>query len=266
MARLNDHLDSEDELPDLLSILRLRTEASIRTQPNTPRQAHCDITYRGKESKRLAAEYANSERHVVATEDFTDVYSDRSQSRKQRSPGHLKQANVNSLLRPPSDTSVNNPKRKEGQSMEDIDGKSGRASPKKLANGLADRLGKVSAETVNQFYDDDSFYTDLSGFIVPDSDTDGGSLVSESPKKRKKQKQKQKYQSPKISIANPCEPGFQEPEQPHLYTQQLSGRSSLVLPDKINTGRTCLESLSGSGRSRSELVEAHPSLDESITL
>ena len=268
MARLNDHLDSEDELPDLLSILRLRTEASIKTQPETPRQAPCDVTYRGQEGKGLAAEYANSERHAVATDTFTDVYSDRSQSRKQWSFGHLKQAHVNFLLRPPSDTSVNNPKHKEGQSIEIIDGKSGRASPKKMANGLADRLGKVSTETVNQIHHDDSFHTDLSGFIVPDSATDGESPVSESPKKKKKQKQKQKqkYRSPRTSTATPCEPGFQDPEQPHSCTQQLPKRSSLVLPDKRNTSRTCLESLPGSGRSRSELVEAHPSPDESITL
>ena len=266
MARLNDLLDSEDELPDLFSILRLRTEASIRTQPKTPRQAHCDITYREKESKGLATEYAKPERHMIASETFTDVYSDRSQSRKQRPLGHLKQAHVNSLLIPPSNTSVNSPKHKEGQSIEEVDGNPGRASPKRLANGLADRLGKVSAETAIQIHHDDSFYTDLSGFIVPDSATDGESSVSESPKNKKKQKQKQKYRSPKISTANPCEPGFQEPEQPQLYTQQLSGKSSLALPDKRNKSRTCLESLPGSEHLRSELVEAHPSLDESITL
>ena len=262
MARLNDHLDSEDELPDLFSILRLRTEASIRTQPKTPRQAHYDITYREKESKGLATEYATSERHVIVSETFTDVYSNRSQSRKQRPLGHLKQAHVSSLLRSLSDTSVNCPEHQDGQSIEEVDGNSGRVSPKGLANGLAGRLGKFSAETVNQIHHDESFYTDLSGFIVPDSATDGESPVSESPKKRKKQK----YRSPKISTANRCEPGFQELEQPQLYTQQLSGKSSLALPDKRSNIRTCLESLTGSECLRSQLVEEHPSLDESITL
>ena len=266
MARLNDHLDSEDELPDLFSILRLRTEASIRTQPKTPRQAHCDITYREKEGKGLATEHARSERRVIASETFSDVYSDRSQSRKQRPLGHLKQAHVNSLLIPPSNTSVNSPKYKDGQRIEEVDGNPGRVSPKRLANGLADRLGKVSAETVIQIHHDDSFYTDLSGFIVPDSATDGESPVSESQSPKKKKKQKQKYRSPKISTANPCEPGFQEPEQPQSYTQQLSGKSSLALPDKRNNSRMCLESLPGSEQLRSELVEAHPSLDESIAL
>ena len=266
MARLNDHLDSEDELPDLLSILRLRTEASIRTLPKTPRQAHRDITYREKEGKGLATEYAKSERHMTASETLTDVYSDGSQSRKQRPLEHSKQAHVNSLLRPPSDTSVNSPKHKDGQSIEEVDGNSSQASPKRLANGLADRLGKVSAETVNQIHHDESFYTDLSGFIVPDSATDGESPASASPKKKKRKKHKQKYRSPKISTTSPYEPAFQEPEQPQLYTQQLSGKSSIALPDKRNNSRTCLESLSGSEHLRSELVEAHPSLDESITL
>ena len=266
MAKLNHHLDSEDELPDLFSILRLRTEASIRTQPKTPRQAHCDITYREKESKGLATEYAKSERHVTASETSTDDYSNRPQSRKQRPLGHLKQAHVSSLLRPLSDTSVDCPNHQDGQSIEEVDGNSGRASPKRLANGLAGRLGKVSAEIVNQIQHDESFYTDLSGFIVPDSATDGESPVSESPKEKKKQKQKQKCRSPKISTANRYEPCFQELEQPQLYTQQLSGKSSLALPDKKSNSRTCLESLKGSERLRSQLVEAHPSLDESITL
>ena len=270
MARLNDHLDSEDELPDLFSILRLRTEASIRTQPKTPRPAHGDITYREKEGKELATEYSPTGRHVFASETFTNVYSDRRQSRKQRPLRHLKQAHVNSLLLPPSDASVdasvNSPKHKDGQSIREVGGVSGRASPKRLANGLADRLGKVSAGTVNRIDHDDSFSTDLSGFIVADSATDGESPVIKSPKKKKKKKKKQKYRSPKISTANLYEPGIQEPEQPQLCMQQLSGKSSLALPDKRKNSRTCLESLPSSEHLRSELVEAHPSLDKSITL
>ena len=277
MARLNDHLDSDDELPDLFSILRLRTEASIRTHPKTPRPAHGDITYREKEGKELATEYSPTERHVIASETFTNVHSDRRQPRKQRPLRHLKQAHVNSLLLPPSDASVdasvNSPKHKDGQSIGEVDGVSDRASPKRLTNGLADRLGKVSADTVNRIDHDDSFSTDLSGFIVPDSATDGESPVTKSPKKKKKkkkqkqkQKQKQKYRSPKISIANLYEPGFQEAEQPQLCMQQLSGKSSLALPDKRKNSRTCLESLPSSEHLRSELVEAHPSLDKSITL
>ena len=267
MARLNDHLDSEDELPDLFSILRLRTEASITTQPKTPRQAHCDIRNREKEGKGLATEYVEPERHVIASETFTDVFSDRSQSRKQRPLGHLKQAYINSLLRPLSDTSVNNSKCPDGQSIEEVYSNSDQISPKRLANDLADRLGKVSAETVNQLHHDESCDTDPSGCIVPDSATEREPPVSESPKEKKKQrqKQKQKYQSLRISTANRCEPNFQEPEQPQLYNQQLSGRSSLALPDKRNYSRTCLESLPGSESLRSELSEAHPSPDESIT-
>ena len=270
MARLNDNLDSEDELPDLFSILRLRTEASIRTQPKTPRQAHGDITYREKEGKELATEYSTeyslTERHAVASGTFTDVYSDRPQSGKQRLLGHLKQAHVNSLLLPPSDASVKSPRHNDGQSIEEVDGVSGRASPKRLANSLADRLSKVSADAVNRIHRDDSFDTDLSGFIVPDSATDGESPLSKSPKKKKKQKQKQEYRSPKISTANPDEPGSQEPEQPQLYAQQLSGKNSLALSDKRNISGKCLESLPSSEPLRSELIEANPSLDESITL
>ena len=264
MARLNDHSDSEDELPDLFSILRLRTEASVRTQPKTPQQAHFDIAYREKEGNELSIEYAKSKKHVIASETFNDVYSDRPQFRKQRQLGDSKQAHVNSLLRPPSDASVNDPKYKESQSIEEVEGDSGRASPKSLADGLADRLGKVLADTVNRTHHDDSYNTDLSGFIVPDSATDGESQVSKSPKK--KNKQKQKYRSPKVSTANPHQPGLEEPEQPQVYTQQLSGTSSLALPNKRNDSRMCLEYLNGSEHLRSELVEAHPILDESITL
>ena len=271
MARLNDHSDSEDELPDLLSILRLRTEASIRTQPNAPRQAHDDITYRAKEGKELTSEYPQTEKHVTASETFTDVWSDRPQSGKQQL-GHSMQAHVNSLLLPPSDASINSPKHEDGQSIEEIDGVSDRHSPKRLANGLADRLGKVSADTVNRIQRDDPYYTDLSGFIVPDSATDGDSPVSKSPKKKKKkkkrqrQKQKQEYRSAEISIVKLDQPGFQEPEQPQLFAQQITGKRSLALPDRRNHSGKCLESLPSSEPLRSELAEAHPSLDESIAL
>lgn len=266
MARLNDQPDSEDELPDLFSILRLRTKASIGTQPKNPRQAHCDRICKEKQGNELATEYARADSPVISSETFNNIYSNRLQSRKQRPLGDSQQAYVDSLFRPPSNASVNNPRLEDSQSIEEVDGDVGQASPKRLANGLAERLGKISADTFNGIHHDHSVNTDLSSFMVPDSATDGESPLSKLPKNKRKKKQKQKYRSPKISTANPDEPGLQEPEQPQAHTQQLSGKTSLALPNKRNISKTCLESLPGNEHLRSELVEAHPSLDESTTL
>ena len=270
MARLNTQLDSDDELPELFSILGIRTEAFIR-QPKTPRQEHSDNKREEKEGQNLTAEDLTPGRHVAAPEILTKVYSDRPRSKKQRPLGHLKQAQVDSLLFPTSEASVNTSKTNDSQSIEAVDGVSPRASPRRLANGLADSLGKMSANTFSLIHDDSS-YTDLSGFVVPDSANDGELPVSKPPErkkkkmKKKKQQQKQKYQFLKISATNPYESSSQQPRQPQAYTQQLSETIDLTFLDEKKGSRTCVESLPSSESFISELVEKYPSLDKRPTL
>ena len=242
MARLNDQLDSEDELPELSSILGLLlTDACIKTQPKTPRQEEYSdvLSHDEKEGQNLAIQTLPRTTWEHSPRILTEVvYSNEPRSGKQRLLRNLKQANGNHLLLPISDASDEQPKN-DDQSREAVDGVSTRASPRRLDKGLAERLSKVSVNTDDLTHYDDDSYTDLSGFIVPDSATDGELQMSKLPKKKKKKKkkkrkpeQKRKYRSPQTSTANSFVPEFefQEFRQP-----------------------------------TSERVEAHPSLDDRLS-
>ena len=265
MARLNNHLDSDDELPELSSILGPGTEAIIRNQPKTPRQENGDIEFQEKETQNLPTESLLPEKPATGQRILTEVYLDKPQSRKQRPLGDLTQAHVNSLLLPVSDVSVNNSKQHENQSIDTFGSVATHARPRRLANGSADysRLAKVSTNTVKLMHHDDCSYTDLSGFIVPDSASDEESLASRSPKEntakeKNKQKQKQKNRPSKSLTANPHE------QQPQSNTRQSSGTADMALPEEKNRSRTCLESLS-----RNELFKllgAHSNLNDRLVL
>ena len=259
MARLNDQLDSDDELPDLSTILRLRTDAIPRTRLETPRQEDGGIPSQRGETRNLATDNPLTEKHAITPKTFTKVSSARPQARKQRLRPleHLKPAHIIFPLLPTSDASVNNSETNGSPSVEAVVSVPTRASPRESVNGIADYSR----------HHDDCSYTDLSGFIVPDSATDGDFPASGSPKKKKKkQKQKQKDRTPKVSAANPHEPGFRSSRQSPLDTQIFCGSSSSIYPDEKNRSRVSLESLPSNEPFRSELVEAHPNLDDRLTM
>lgn len=253
MARLNDQLDSDDELPELSSILKTRSEAiPTRTQLETPWQEHGGIPSQRKKTQNLAADNLLTVKHATASTVLTEAYSDKPQSRTQRPLGHLKQAHIDFLLLPTSDAPVNDSKIEGSLSIEAVDGASTRASPRKLVNGIAD----------HRRHHEDCSYTDLSGLMVPDSATEGELPASSLPKKKgKKKMQEQKTQSLKISAADPHELGFQESRQPPLNAQQLFGKTDSIYPGKKIGRKMCRESLPSNEPFRSELAEAHPSLD-----
>ena len=260
MARLNNQLHSDDELPELSSILGFRTEPIIRTQPKTPRQEYGDIGSQDKETQNLPTESLLAERYATGPRALTEVYSDKPQSKKQRPLGDLKQAHVNSLIPPVSNASINLSKEDNKQSIEAVDNVATQARPRKLANRTADhsRLAEVSTNTVKLTHHDDYPYTDLSGFIVPDSDEE--LLASKSPKEKNKKKQKQKNRPPKSLTANPHE------QQLQLKTRQSSGTTDMSLPEEENRSRMCLESLPSNEAFKSELVEAHSNLNDRVVL
>ena len=261
MARLNDHLDSEDELPELSNILGLQTGAITRTQPETRRQEHGEIPSQRKETQNLELNNLLTERRAIVTRTLTEDSSDKPQSRKQRPLGHLRQAHVNSLLLPTSDAFINKYKKAEvNPGTEAVVSVSGRANSEQLATSISNssRLTKVSANAIELVYHDDYPDTDLSGFIVPDSASDGEVLASRKSKKNEKMK-KQKSRSPKPFTANLCEPGFQEFKQPSRMT-------NLFLPEEKDKSGMCLESPPSHEPFRSELGDAHPNLDDHLAL
>lgn len=265
MARLNNHLDSDDELPELSSILGLRTEAIVRTQPKTPRQENGDVEFHEKETQNLPTEILLTEKSATGQRILTEVYSVKPQSRRQRPLGDLTQAHVNSLLLPVSDVSVNNSKQHEHQNIDVFDSVATHARPRRLANGSADysRLAEVSANTVKLTHHDDCSYTDLSGFIVPYSASDEESLASRLPKEntakeKNKQQQKQNNRPSKSLTANLHE------QQPQLNTRQSSGTADMTLPEEKNRNTTCLESLSSNEPFK--LLGAHSNLNDGLVL
>ncbi len=251
MARLNDLSDSDDELPELSTILAKTSKQEHSKVPSGINEAQNSTN-----SKSLVAKHENNLRTI------TKASSDEAQSRKQRPLSHLKQAHVNSLLLPISDISTSNSKSEDYQSIETAGSVSNRISPRRLAKGIADhsRLAQVSAHTSVPIHHDGDSSTDLSGFIVPDSASDGESLVSMSPKK------KIKKPTPLISTANLQESGFPVSRLPQSNTQQTTGTTDLISPEDKFSSRTNSKSPPSNDPFRAELVEAHPDPDDRLTL
>lgn len=253
MARLNDLLDSDDELPELSTILRPQSDAISRISAKTPSPR--------KETLNSISKELLQERHAVAIKTVTKVSSDKPQSRKQRPLGHMKQAHVNSLFFPIPDTSTST-KGEEPQRREKADSVTNRASPRKPAKFTAEQnsLARVSAITNLLIHDDDSSSTDLSGFIVPDSASDREAVVSRSPKKKKKSRAPNED-----STVDPQKHGSRLPRRPPSIPRQATARSNVFSLEEKKGSRICLESPRSDKHSRSELVEAHSNPDDCLT-
>lgn len=231
MARLNDLLDNDDEFPELSTLLGAQN----------PKQEHSKVPSQRKETQNLANKNILVEKHALTPRTITKASPDKPQSRKQRPLGHLKQAHVNFLLLPMSDVSTSNSMSEDYQSIDAADSVSNRASPTRLAKVTADysKLAQVFDNTSIPIHHDGDYSTDLSGFIVPDSASDGESLALTSEKKKK---EKKKSQIPKFFTANPQEPGFQVSRRPQSNTRQPSATTELVSPEERVSSRICLES------------------------
>lgn len=145
-----------------------------------------------------------------------------------------------------------------------MDSVSNRASPRRLANFTADysNLAQVSANTSILDYHDDTSSMDVSRFIVLDSASDGEALVSSLKKKKKKKKSRT---PDKRFTVNPQEPGSRVSRQPPSNTRQPPVTADLFSPKKTKDNKIYLESPPSDQSSRSELVEAHPNLDDRLT-
>ena len=240
MARLNDPFESDDELPELSTLLGPQKHATITTPVKTPRQEHSKIlSSRRREHTNLADDFPITKRDAIVQRTITKVSLDKPQSRNQRPLGHLKQSYINSLVYTLPDTSISGSKREERESVETTASVSVRGSPIRLAKVDADysKHAEVSANASIVLHDDDTSSTDLSGFIVPDSASDEEALVSRSPKKETKS-------------------GI-----PKRNTQGLDFPVS-VLSERENDVQTCLESPPNAEPCKSVLVEANPDLDD----
>lgn len=248
MARLNDPVESDDDLPELSTILGL------------PKQEYGKMPPQRQETQDLANDDSLTERHAMSPRTVTKNSSDRPQSGKQRPLGQLNQAHVNSLLLPMPATSISNSGGEEHQSIQTADRELNRASPRRSIKASTDydKSAQMLGNTNKPIHHDDDSSTEFSGFIVPDSASDGE--VSVSPKKKKSRTQK------KVSRANPQEPNFQVSQWPPSDTRQTPGTTDLISPGKVNGSRICLDSPPSNESFKSELVEAHPDPNNRLAL
>ena len=174
----------------------------------------------------------------------------------------MKQAHVNSLLFSIPDISSNT-KGEAYQRRKIADRVRDRASPRRPSKFTAEQnnLAQVSAITHVLNHYDDSSSTDLSGFIVPDSASEGEAVESRSPKKKKK-----KSRAPKQnSTVDLQDPDSRLPRRPPSFTRQSTATSDVFSLEEKKSSRTCLESPPSNKQSTSELVEAHPNPDDLLT-
>ena len=250
MARLNDPVESDDELPELSTILGPRKQEYGKL----PSQ-------RQGETQNSADQDLLTDRHATSPRAVTRVSSDKPQSKKQRPLWYLKQAHVNDLLLPVVTASIRDSKIEESQSIETADSVANRGSPKRLAKVFTDygKLAQMPANTSNLIHYDDDSSTDLSGFIVPDSASDREALVSVSPKNKSRVRKK-------ISGASPQNHDLQISRWPQPNTRQPRGTTKVISPGEMNSSRTCLDSPPSDEAVKSELIEAQPKLDDCLTL
>ncbi len=165
MARLNKQLedDSNDSLPDLASILCRPSEDTAKALIATSeRQPATDNRSQSTEAENLQPVQRKSPSKSMSKGSY-----DEKQLKKQRPLAPLKITHDNSLLLPLSNGSskcAKSPARE--QAAERFS--SVRQSPKRAAKACVDYRKLVPLLTDPSSGEDDSF-TDLSGFIVPDS-------------------------------------------------------------------------------------------------
>ena len=237
MARLNNQVDSDDDLPELFTILESRAQKQQFGQKPSS----------GEKIENLTAGNALPEMHVIKP--------DHPLSRKQRSLGRREQAPVNSLLFPMPRAQVHKFKDEGSQSREAIYSPPCRARRRGLENNPAGVVADISDMNHRDSYS----YTGLSDFIVPDSASDEEALATRSSKKEKKKKYEEKSPSlKKILPANRPEPEMQASDQPPTNTQKDSGKG---FPEKGNRERIIAESPPSNEQFGPEQVEAHPKPD-----
>ena len=262
MARLNIQLDSDDELPELSSILGFRIEGAVTNIPKSPTQEPSEISVDKEETQSLVKNDRLTKTHAVAPRTLTDVSSNKPLSRKQQPPRYLKRAYVDSFFLPTSQLSTGDPEGEDDHSEEAFNHLSIGVNSGILSKGIADysRQAQVSANIHEAVHHDDCSYANLSDFVVPDSASDAEVLASRSPKKKKSRSPK------KIPTTRLQEPGLPLSRQPLTNIRQPFKTSVFILPGKNYRNKICQESPPSDKSFRSELVESHSKLNDHLTL
>ena len=182
MAKLNESIDSDDEFPELSILLRKPGEAGIKCPTITPMTGLGSGTSPRKERIRDGPDASHNARSISKGNGHEKRIS------KQRPLGNLKLGNINSLLSKANDQF-------NARGYNDLgtecfaDHQWFRSSPKRLAKATVDysKFASRLSDACLSFPEDDESFTDLSGFVVPDSASDDEVLPPKSQRKRNAQ-------------------------------------------------------------------------------
>ena len=168
MARLNisNGDDSDDELPDLMTILRGDSGTCLGKASRGAAEAAAFGTGKMPKSDVVASRSIKS-----VSGRTTSAPSKEEQSRKQRPHQSLKLTHVNSLLLPLSQRSFSGVKKPLQDGDHERQAQRVRSTPKRAASKPVDYsiFSPKRADRSPFAAEDDESSTDLSGFIVPDS-------------------------------------------------------------------------------------------------
>lgn len=185
MARLHDPVvDTDDELPELSQILRLLRTSSL---PNAQRPIEQSVPPKGEIVDETSGE---AESGPDAPLDIINLSYTGREPKSQGSFSPLKPTNVHSLPHPRTRNTVNYDYPKISPAKENTV----RSSPRrkvKASVGYSNFVPRLSDASSSFSGEDDSF-TDLSGFIVPDSASDEDVRPSYLPEKKPKQQTSKK--------------------------------------------------------------------------
>ena len=177
MARLHQQNDSDDELPELSTIMGLPWRAVQRKLPSS-------ATTRGQEHRNkvpsIDEEKSTVNLRALDEEGVTRAACDEKQVQKQRP---LKIAHVNSLLLPISSGPIQANGKVEKSSEYSESEEPIRPTPRRAAKHGVDYTAFTSALRTALDSDEDQSFDDLSDFIIRDSDCESDAWPLKSPRK-----------------------------------------------------------------------------------
>lgn len=227
MARINHVVESEDELPELSDILGFPRTVEIKTPPKSTKRIY--VTHRPRKDEASNSDALPIHESSVQETKSRKCLGERPSS-KQRPLRSLNLASANSLLLPPSDersrTSENSKLSRDDASV--------RSSPRRKANAPVDysNCAPGLSDASFSFPDSEDDFTDLSGFIVPDSASDDDLLPTRASGRG------QPTKSTKESMIG-LDSTVSSPRKVPIESYESSGLIDLTSPKKKATATVC---------------------------
>ena len=185
MARLNDLTESDDEFPELSTLLRLGGADIKRSGRTSDKDHNSDVSPKSKEDTKCKDRASVRPLATDAPRSVTKASCDEKRSKRQRPLEPLKFAMGNSQRLPvtnglPSSTGSLARRNEDSTNIDSV-----RSSPRRKAKVPVNYsiFTPALADSGSSISDGEESFTDLSGFIVPDSASEEESLPPRCPEK-----------------------------------------------------------------------------------